>query len=121
VRTNNKLADDAIRVNGVAAADVINRLNVLRGKGMVSMYSWSCKRYCRCTSQSNSNLYFLCFCLLIPPVVICICIARSYKNGFVWHDLSDDDLVLPAQGNEYIIKGSELLDRSPPPGISTTD
>ena len=48
-------------------------------------------------------------------------VARSYKNGFVWHDLSDDDLVLPAQGNEYILKGSELLDRSPPPGISTTD
>ncbi|GJN15424.1 hypothetical protein PR202_gb02339 [Eleusine coracana subsp. coracana] len=69
-------------VNG-AAADVINRLNVLRGKGMAAMYSWSCK--------------------------------RSYKNGFVWHDLSDDDLVLPAQGNEYILKGSELLDRSPPP------
>jgi hypothetical protein len=39
----------------------------------------------------------------------------------VWHDLSDDDLVLPAQGNEYILKGSELLDRSPPLGISTTD
>jgi len=48
-------------------------------------------------------------------------VARSYKNGFVWHDLSDDDLVLPAQGNEYILKGSELLDHSPPPGISTTD
>lgn len=68
---------------GLYLRDVINRLNVLRGKGMVSMYSWSCK--------------------------------RSYKNGFVWHDLSDDDLVLPAQGNEYILKGSELLDRSPPP------
>jgi hypothetical protein len=52
--------------------------------------------------------------------------GRSYKNGFVWHDLSDDDLVLPAQGSEYILKGSELLDRSPPPpppgvvSISTT-
>ncbi|RLN04811.1 hypothetical protein C2845_PM13G26060 [Panicum miliaceum] len=68
---------------GLYLRDVINRLNVLRGKGMASMYSWSCK--------------------------------RSYKNGFVWHDLSDDDLVLPAQGNEYILKGSELLDRSPPP------
>jgi len=34
----------------------------------------------------------------------------------VWHDLSDDDLVFPSQGNEYILKGSELLDRSPPPG-----
>uniref|UniRef100_A0A453RST3 SOSEKI DIX-like domain-containing protein n=1 Tax=Aegilops tauschii subsp. strangulata TaxID=200361 RepID=A0A453RST3_AEGTS len=72
--------------------DVINRLNVLRGKGMAAMYSWSCK--------------------------------RSYKNGFVWHDISEDDLVLPAQGNEYILKGSELLDRSPPDrqqnGLSNT-
>ncbi|XP_040382817.1 uncharacterized protein LOC102700546 isoform X2 [Oryza brachyantha] len=68
---------------GLYLRDVINRLNVLRGKGMAAMYSWSCK-------------------------------SRSYKNGFVWHDLSEDDLVLPAQGNEYILKGSELLDRSPP-------
>ncbi|VAI75024.1 unnamed protein product [Triticum turgidum subsp. durum] len=67
---------------GLYLRDVINRLNVLRGKGMAAMYSWSCK--------------------------------RSYKNGFVWHDISEDDLVLPAQGNEYILKGSELLDRSPP-------
>ncbi|KAJ3689345.1 hypothetical protein LUZ61_018509 [Rhynchospora tenuis] len=47
---------------------------------------------------------------------------RSYKNGFVWHDLSEDDLVLPAHGNEYILKGSELLDQSPqerPNNIST--
>ncbi|KAL5221224.1 hypothetical protein ABZP36_025937 [Zizania latifolia] len=67
---------------GLYLRDVINRLNVLRGKGMAAMYSWSCK--------------------------------RSYKNGFVWHDLSEDDLVLLAQGNEYILKGSELLDQSPP-------
>ncbi|KAK1267317.1 hypothetical protein QJS04_geneDACA000171 [Acorus gramineus] len=39
---------------------------------------------------------------------------RSYKNGFVWHDLSEDDLILPGQGNEYVLKGSELLDESPP-------
>ena len=25
-------------------ADVIDRLNVLRGRGMASLYSWSCKR-----------------------------------------------------------------------------
>jgi len=48
--------------------------------------------------------------------LLCRSLARSYKNGFVWHDLSDDDLVFPSQGNEYILKGSELLDRSPPPG-----
>jgi hypothetical protein len=35
---------DTIRVNA-AATDVINRLNVLRGKSMAAMYSWSCKRY----------------------------------------------------------------------------
>ncbi|KAL6662022.1 hypothetical protein ACP70R_001406 [Stipagrostis hirtigluma subsp. patula] len=68
---------------GLYLRDVLNCLNVLRGKGMAAMYSWSCK--------------------------------RSYKSGFVWHDLSEDDLVLPAQGNEYILKGSEILDRSPPP------
>ncbi|XP_062192222.1 protein SOSEKI 3-like isoform X2 [Phragmites australis] len=68
---------------GLYLRDVINRLNVLRGKGMAAMYSWSCK--------------------------------RSYKNGFVWHDLSEDDPVLPAQGNEYILKGSEVLDRMPLP------
>ncbi|KAG0453297.1 hypothetical protein HPP92_025961 [Vanilla planifolia] len=39
---------------------------------------------------------------------------RSYKNGFVWHDLCDDDLILPTNGDEYVLKGSELLDQSPP-------
>ncbi|XP_020571619.1 uncharacterized protein LOC110018602 [Phalaenopsis equestris] len=39
---------------------------------------------------------------------------RSYKNGFVWQDLSEDDLILPTHGNEYILKGSELLDQTPP-------
>ncbi|KAH6766186.1 hypothetical protein C2S52_017169 [Perilla frutescens var. hirtella] len=69
--------------------DVIDRLNVLRGKGMASMYSWSCK--------------------------------RSYKNGYVWHDLSENDLIYAAHGHEYILKGSELPERaflevaSPPP------
>ncbi|KAL6499768.1 hypothetical protein OROGR_027678 [Orobanche gracilis] len=65
---------------GLYLRDVIERLNVLRGRGMASMYSWSCK--------------------------------RSYKNGFVWHDLCDDDLILPAHGNEYVLKGSELFEES---------
>ncbi|XP_020268127.1 protein UPSTREAM OF FLC-like isoform X2 [Asparagus officinalis] len=33
---------------------------------------------------------------------------RSYKNGFVWQDLSDDDFIYPAHGLEYVLKGSEL-------------
>ncbi|KAG6478673.1 hypothetical protein ZIOFF_062117 [Zingiber officinale] len=37
---------------------------------------------------------------------------RSYKNGFVWQDLADDDLVLPANGDEYVLKGTELLHQS---------
>ncbi|XP_022755572.1 protein UPSTREAM OF FLC-like isoform X2 [Durio zibethinus] len=37
---------------------------------------------------------------------------RSYRNGFVWHDLSEEDLVLPAHGNEYVLKGSELFEES---------
>ncbi|XP_007016883.2 PREDICTED: protein UPSTREAM OF FLC [Theobroma cacao] len=66
--------------DGLYLRDVIERLNILRGRGMASLYSWSCK--------------------------------RSYRNGFVWHDLSEDDLILPAHGNEYVLKGSELFEES---------
>ena len=44
--------------------------------------------------------------------------CRSYKNGFVWQDLSEDDLILPVQGTEYVLKGSELLDQTPPGTLS---
>ncbi|XP_042373576.1 protein SOSEKI 3-like isoform X2 [Zingiber officinale] len=78
--------------DGLYLKDVIDRLNLLRGRKMATMYSWSCK--------------------------------RSYKNGFVWHDLSEDDLIFPVQGNEYVLKGSELLDQTPPDrnseGVSNT-
>ncbi|XP_051113636.1 protein SOSEKI 3-like isoform X4 [Andrographis paniculata] len=37
---------------------------------------------------------------------------RSYRNGYVWHDLCRDDLILPAHGDEYVLKGSELLSES---------
>ncbi|CAM0885602.1 unnamed protein product [Alopecurus aequalis] len=40
---------------------------------------------------------------------------RSYKNGYVWHDLTADDQVHPANGNEYVLKGSELLVLPPLP------
>ncbi|XP_043698959.1 protein SOSEKI 5 [Telopea speciosissima] len=51
---------------------------------------------------------------------------RSYKNGFVWHDLSENDFIYPAHGQEYVLKGSELLDgstsfRSPATGSSGTE
>ncbi|KAL4303741.1 hypothetical protein GQ457_10G009020 [Hibiscus cannabinus] len=66
--------------HGLYLKDVINRLNLLRGKGMASLYSWSCK--------------------------------RSYKNGFVWHDLAENDFIYPSNGQEYVLKGSEILDHS---------
>ncbi|KAK4485950.1 hypothetical protein RD792_008602 [Penstemon davidsonii] len=56
--------------------DVMDRLTVLRGKGMPSLYSWSCK--------------------------------RSYKNGYVWNDLGENDAIYPSEGPEYVLKGSEL-------------
>ncbi|MCI60004.1 protein UPSTREAM OF FLC-like, partial [Trifolium medium] len=34
---------------------------------------------------------------------------RSYKNGFVWHDLSENDFIYPTQGQDYVLKGSEIL------------
>ena len=41
--------------------------------------------------------------------------CRRYRSGFVWHDLSEDDLLVPAQGAEYVLKGSEIqLDQSTP-------
>ncbi|KAM7260067.1 hypothetical protein ACFE04_015808 [Oxalis oulophora] len=64
--------------HGLYLKDVINRLNVLRGNGFASLYSWSSK--------------------------------RSYRNGFVWHDLSENDFIHPAHGQEYVLKGSELLE-----------
>ncbi|KAK8695879.1 hypothetical protein V6N13_001025 [Hibiscus sabdariffa] len=65
---------------GLYLKDVTNRLNLLRGKGMASQYSWSSK--------------------------------RSYRNGFVWHDLAENDFIYPSHGQEYILKGTEILDHS---------
>ncbi|KAI6699614.1 hypothetical protein NL676_013938 [Syzygium grande] len=60
--------------------DVMERLTALRGKGMPSMYSWSCK--------------------------------RTYKNGYVWNDLSENEVIYPAEGAEYVLKGSEIISNS---------
>ncbi|XP_064983168.1 protein SOSEKI 5-like [Musa acuminata AAA Group] len=34
---------------------------------------------------------------------------RSYRNGYVWQDLSEDDFIHPVRDNEYVLKGTELL------------
>ncbi|KAK6791950.1 hypothetical protein RDI58_011031 [Solanum bulbocastanum] len=60
--------------------DVTDRLTVLRGRGMPSLYSWSCK--------------------------------RSYKNGYVWNDLAENDFICPSEGAEYVLKGSEIIEGS---------
>ncbi|MFS8019273.1 hypothetical protein Hanom_Chr15g01401881 [Helianthus anomalus] len=36
------------------------------------------------------------------------------KNGYVWHDLSEDDLIDVTNDHDYVIKGSELLQAQPP-------
>ncbi|KAF7834264.1 protein UPSTREAM OF FLC [Senna tora] len=56
---------------------VLDRLIALRGSGMPSLYSWSCK--------------------------------RSYKSGYVWYDLGVNDVIHPADGAEFVLKGSEVL------------
>ncbi|GMH12769.1 hypothetical protein Nepgr_014610 [Nepenthes gracilis] len=35
---------------------------------------------------------------------------RSYKNGYVWHDLEENDFIHPVHGQEYVLKGSEILE-----------
>ncbi|KAL6867684.1 hypothetical protein ACP4OV_015708 [Aristida adscensionis] len=62
--------------------DVLDRLTLLRGKGMPALFSWSCK--------------------------------RNYKNGYVWNDLSENDVIYPSDGVEYVLKGSEIF-----PGCSS--
>ncbi|EEF30418.1 conserved hypothetical protein [Ricinus communis] len=37
---------------------------------------------------------------------------RSYKNAFLWQDLSDDDIIYPCHGQDYVLKGSLLLETS---------
>ncbi|KAK9678633.1 hypothetical protein RND81_11G224400 [Saponaria officinalis] len=34
---------------------------------------------------------------------------RSYKNGYVWNDLTENDAIYAADGSEYVLKGSELI------------
>ncbi|CAI9092468.1 OLC1v1027708C1 [Oldenlandia corymbosa var. corymbosa] len=34
---------------------------------------------------------------------------RSYKNGYVWQDLTEGDLIHPTNDHDYILKGSEIL------------
>ncbi|KAL2328718.1 hypothetical protein Fmac_022145 [Flemingia macrophylla] len=36
----------------------------------------------------------------------------SYKHGFVWHDLLENDFIYPTQGQDYILKGSEIVDHA---------
>ncbi|KAF8103981.1 hypothetical protein N665_0181s0004 [Sinapis alba] len=38
---------------------------------------------------------------------------RRYKNGYVWQDLLNDDLITPISDNEYVLKGSEILQKPP--------
>ncbi|OIT00839.1 PREDICTED: protein UPSTREAM OF FLC-like [Nicotiana attenuata] len=35
---------------------------------------------------------------------------RSYRNRFVWHDLEEHDIIYPTHGQEYVLKGSKLLE-----------
>ncbi|KAH9624377.1 hypothetical protein KSS87_011889, partial [Heliosperma pusillum] len=51
---------------------------------------------------------------------------RSYKSGYVWHDLGENDYIHPVHGGEYVLKGSEILETtslshslsSPSPSLS---
>ncbi|KAF6150192.1 hypothetical protein GIB67_023147, partial [Kingdonia uniflora] len=38
---------------------------------------------------------------------------RRYKNGYVWQDLTDDDLITPTSDDEYVLKGSSDISAVP--------
>jgi hypothetical protein len=44
----------------------------------------------------------------------CLDFCRNYKNGYVWNDLSENDVIYPSDGVEYVLKGSEIF-----PGCSS--
>jgi hypothetical protein len=92
-------------------ADVINRLDALRGKGMARMYSWASKRlrFVQCSFS-----FFHCCSMRVSPYISVVLQCRSYRNGFVWHDLADDDFIHPVAGREYVLKGTERLHPAPP-------
>ena len=81
---------------------------MLRGKGMPSLYSWSCKRYIIdliFTFISEIELS-----LLRAKGFDCLFLIRSYKSGYVWNDLAENDIIYPTEGAEYVLKGSELVE-----------
>ncbi|XP_042429900.1 protein SOSEKI 2-like isoform X1 [Zingiber officinale] len=80
--------------------DVTERLTLLRGKAMLSHFSWSCKRYVVIDSSP--------FCS-VSRVSLAMENLRGYKNGYVWNDLTEDDVIYPADGVEYVLKGSEII------------
>lgn len=87
---------------GLFLRDVLDRLATLRGARMASLYAWSCKRWL---------FYFCiaCFYCSDADAAVVAGFCRSYKNGFVWQDLSEDDLVFANNGDEYVLKGSEIF------------
>ncbi|KAK2405599.1 protein SOSEKI [Trifolium repens] len=37
---------------------------------------------------------------------------RNYRNGFVWQDLSENDIIYPSSSHEYVLKGTKLIEPS---------
>lgn len=75
---------------------------------MPSLYSWSCKRYIIdliFTFISEIELS-----LLRAKGFDCLFLIRSYKSGYVWNDLAENDIIYPTEGAEYVLKGSELVE-----------
>ncbi|RZS18621.1 hypothetical protein BHM03_00050938 [Ensete ventricosum] len=68
-------------------------------------------------SSSSSGLYLrgVCVCVWeqmnihLFGIYFAFLRFRSYRNGYVWQDLSEDDFIHPVHGNEYVLKGTELL------------
>ncbi|CAL5210249.1 unnamed protein product [Lathyrus oleraceus] len=39
-------------------------------------------------------------------------IKRTYGNGYVWQDLSENDFIYPSSSHEYVLKGTQLIEPS---------
>ncbi|KAG8054807.1 hypothetical protein GUJ93_ZPchr0001g32788 [Zizania palustris] len=91
---------------------------------MARMYSWASKRlvWFSCVRVVARSPERSKRALDLDDLVNVFLKCRSYRNGFVWHDLTDDDFIYPVPGREYVLKGTERLYPIPLPlldGVSS--
>ncbi|KAK9995079.1 hypothetical protein SO802_024782 [Lithocarpus litseifolius] len=76
--------------------------------------------------DKNSAIPFVMHPMFMPklsrnlPKSTCTTPSLSFKDSFIWHDLSENDFIYPAHGQEYVLKGSEFHELNLSPKLHET-